>query len=314
MISPNGWTIRTSVVGALTAFSTLFASAQTGQPPLKNGTTHPTETKVRPNLPPYHPPTTKPSINVHSGMVQHPTTTTAAGHTSPVSTQPAINNSAPSQLALQNSLLNPYLNNPYVFNPYPSLSNPFNSLLNPFTLSNPYLPLANAFNPFLNYNPLTANGYYTGFNPWAFSPYANPHVAAFIHLNIFANPMANPLTNPFLAPQLFSNPFVGVFGNPFGIFGNGFGGGLGNGLAIAPPIAVQQPGPLVNLGPNLVINPLAGTVIHPVSGFATMADGSTFYHIPGSGIGGAGIYYNPLGGTIFNPQSGIVARPAQVIR
>ena len=60
------------------------------------------------------------------------------------------------------------------------------------------------------------------------------------------------------------------------------------------------------------MNSTADTVYQPISGIVTLADGSTFYRVPGNSATtmtgdystGNGLYNNPLGGIFFNPSSG----------
>jgi hypothetical protein len=88
-------------------------------------------------------------------------------------------------------------------------------------------------------------------------------------------------------------------------------------LQPTPPIAVRQPGLFVFKGPDLLVNPVAGTVVRPLSGVAQLRDGSTFFRVPGSGVvnafgqieTGTESYYNPRAGTFYNPRSGVVSRP-----
>ena len=261
-------------------------------------TTHGTNpTSARVTLPPYNPSTI---------ISSNPFLSTRLTGNS-IGVQPFLNNSPYYQLSLQNSLrspspyaTDPYLAinnfyspfaNPYVYyslmNPYSAFNNPFNPLM---FGTNPFMPVANPFNPLLN----------------PFAPANNPFFA-------FANPL-NPLNpfalNPFMANLAAvnqGNPFLaqGLNANPFGFFGPG--------LAYTPPVAVQQPGVLLREGPNLAVNPVTGTVVLPMTGIATMADGSTFYRLP-SGLtqSTSPVYYNPVGGTFFNPLTGVVARPGQV--
>jgi hypothetical protein len=84
-----------------------------------------------------------------------------------------------------------------------------------------------------------------------------------------------------------------------------------------PPLAVQQPGLFVFKGPDLLVNPVAGTVVRPQTGVAKFRDGSTFFRVPGSGAVnafgqfqmGTETYFNPRAGTYYNPSSGVVVRP-----
>lgn len=84
-----------------------------------------------------------------------------------------------------------------------------------------------------------------------------------------------------------------------------------------PPLAVRQPGTFRYTGPDERVNPWSGTVHQPAAGVATLADGSTFYRVPGVGpnmpdLAGTGLYFNPDAGTYFNPSSGLVVQPGGV--
>lgn len=93
--------------------------------------------------------------------------------------------------------------------------------------------------------------------------------------------------------------------------------GAGAWVNPTPPIAVQQPGLFVFRGPDLYVNPVAGTVVRPLTGVAQLRDGSTFFRVPGTGAvnafgqftTGSETYYNPRAGTYYNPRSGVVVRP-----
>jgi hypothetical protein len=71
-----------------------------------------------------------------------------------------------------------------------------------------------------------------------------------------------------------------------------------------PPIAVQQPGLFWFKHPDLYVNPVAGTVVRPLTGVAQLRDGSTFVRVPGTES-----YYNPVAGTYYTPRTGVVLRP-----
>jgi hypothetical protein len=84
-----------------------------------------------------------------------------------------------------------------------------------------------------------------------------------------------------------------------------------------PPVAARQPGTFRYTGPDERVNPWSGSVHQPAAGVATLADGSTFYRVPGVGpnmpdTAGTGLYFNPDAGTYFNPASGLVVRPGGV--
>lgn len=84
-----------------------------------------------------------------------------------------------------------------------------------------------------------------------------------------------------------------------------------------PPLAGRQPGTFRYTGYDERVNPASGTVHNPLSGTVSMADGSTFFRVPGVGpvandSAGTGLYFNPDAGTYFNPASGIVFRPGEV--
>jgi hypothetical protein len=126
--------------------------------------------------------------------------------------------------------------------------------------------------------------------------------ASMLNQPVFTPPFYNPaLNNPWMNPVTITpvNPFV----PPTAV--------------VRPPVALQQPGTMLVRGPDLQVNPWSGTVYRPLSGTVTLADGSTFYRVPGSGLPtvtgayatGTGLYDNPLGGTFFNPSSGVVSQP-----
>jgi hypothetical protein len=197
------------------------------------------------------------------------------------------------------------------YNPYAMLS-PLNNPLAGFNN-----PLAGFNNPFVGFhNPLLGLN-----NPFMYSygmyPPVNPVTARILQADAFAFPFqtpaifaVNPYTTPLMAKVLLADAFAfpfsmpAMYSNPVGL--------LGNGLAITPPVAYRQPGALIPQGPNLAFNPLTGTVVFPASGFATMADGSTFYRLPGFTTGSNNVYYNPAAGTFFNPATGVVGKPAMI--
>lgn len=151
------------------------------------------------------------------------------------------------------------------------------------------------------------------------NPWMNPTVVRPVPVNPFA-------INPFFNNPLFINPLLRnpIGNNPFNI--PGFDPRLGTSasllapaVSVTPPIAIKQPGMMMYKGPDLQVNPWSGTEYHPVSGVVKLADGTTFYRVPGTGLPtatgtyatGTGLYYNPTGGTFFNPNSGVVSKPGQ---
>lgn len=159
-------------------------------------------------------------------------------------------------------------------------------------------------------------------NPALDNPWMNPVVIRPRPVNPFAfNPLFN---NPFALNPLLQNPAFN--NNPFGIPGYGpnpyanYSPNLFNpNVSYTPPVAFKQPGYMLYKGPDLQVNPASGTVYRPLSGVATLKDGSTFYYVPGTGVPtasgkyapGTGLYYNPQGNTFFNPSSGVVSKPGQ---
>jgi hypothetical protein len=150
-------------------------------------------------------------------------------------------------------------------------------------------------------------------NPWMNQVTVNPY-----RVNPFAmNPLFN---NPFMVNPLLRNP---AFDNPLnmpGFFPPSYSPtSIAPSASYTPPIAIRQPGMLMYRGPDLQVNPTTGTVYHPLSGTVTLADGTTFYRVPGSGqptasgtyATGTGLYYNPQGNTFFNPSSGVISKPGQ---
>jgi hypothetical protein len=339
MTSTTRWLTRTFGITAVIAFVATMASAQQGNQSKTGGTppagttgspktNHPTTTepnKMRPVLPAYHPPTATntapviphpatstiaPNSSTATIITPNGTTTISSGntHTNSVAVQPSINTSPYYQAMLQNELLQRAMLSPF-YNPY--AMNPYYSLLNP--LSN---PLAGYNNPFVGFN-----NPFVGFNnPFMYRygmyPYVNPVTARILQADAFAFPFQtpaifaiNPYTTPLMAKVLLADAYAfpfqmpALYTNPAGL--------LGTGLVITPPVAYQQPGALIPQGPNLAFNPLTGTVVHPVSGFATMLDGSTFYRLPGSTTG-SNVYFNPVAGSFFNPLTGVVGKPAMI--
>lgn len=140
-----------------------------------------------------------------------------------------------------------------------------------------------AFNPGPFYNPALNNPW---MNQTRIIP-TNPY--AFVN-----NPFAN---NPF-ANNPFANPFVPASYS-------------------TPPIAVRQPGYLLYRGPDLQVNPVSGMVYRPLSGVARTADGSTFFHVPNTGLPtvtgayspGSGLYFDPRHNTFLNPSTGVISKP-----
>jgi hypothetical protein len=156
-------------------------------------------------------------------------------------------------------------------------------------------------------------------NPALDNPWMNPVAVHRVRVNPFINPLFN---NPFVVNPLLRNP---AFDNPFNVPGflpqTGFPqydpSLLAPSVSSTPPIAMKLPGTLIYKGLDLQVNPTAGTVYQPVSGIVTLADGTTFYRVPGTGLPtvtgtyatGTGLYYNPQGGTFFNPSSGVISKP-----
>ena len=150
------------------------------------------------------------------------------------------------------------------------------------------------------YNPAPFPGPFM--NPFS-NPYTNPFSTTALSFNStltvlsapgpFANPFANPFAANYLVNPLFVSPFNNPYTNPYGLF-----------TTYSPTISVRQPGELIWRGPDLQVNPWAGTVFKPLTGIARTADGSTFYRIPGSDQ-----YFDPTHATFFNPTTGVIARP-----
>jgi hypothetical protein len=182
-------------------------------------------------------------------------------------------------------------------------------------------------NPWMNQLTIT---------PMPINPWQNPFVVNPVVQNpLVVNPLVqNPFRDPFALNPFFNNPLVlnpllynSPFNNPLNMPGliNRFGPTYPNyptttsQVSSTPPVAVQQPGWFLYKGPDLQVNPTSGTVYRPLSGTVTLADGSTFYRVPGSGLptatgsyaSGSGLYYNPVAGTFFNPSSGTLSKPGQ---
>lgn len=146
-------------------------------------------------------------------------------------------------------------------------------------------------------------------NPALDNPWMNPMTVSPVPVNPFAmNPFFN---NPLAINPLLRNPAIN---NPFGV--PGFRPTFPT-VTSAPPVATKERGTYYYYGPDKQVNTTTGTVYHPVTGTVRMADGSTFYRVPGSGVPtptggysmGTGLYYNPQGGTFFNPASGVLSKP-----
>jgi hypothetical protein len=123
--------------------------------------------------------------------------------------------------------------------------------------------------------------------PAVFPPVVNPWVQP------WANPWVNPwAVNPWVRPA----PWLV---NP------------------APPLAVRQPGLYLFKGPDLYVNPVAGSVVRPLTGVARLGDGTTFFRVPGTGVvnafgqvqTGSETYFSPRFGTYYTPSTGVVFRP-----
>lgn len=183
------------------------------------------------------------------------------------------------------------LNQPVYMPPFynPALNNPW---MHPITIT--------PFTPFNRFNVPPVDPWFNNFNN-----VNNPFVVNPVLNNPFAVPplFVNPLVLNPLAPRLI-NPFPAQAPPPVA-------------ATSTPPTMFKQPGTMLVKGPDLQENPWSGTVYHPISGIATLADSSTFYRVPGTGLPtatgtyatGTGLYHNPLGGTFFNPSSGVISRP-----
>jgi hypothetical protein len=160
-------------------------------------------------------------------------------------------------------------------------------------------------------------------NPAIDNPWMNRTTINSYPIGPFNNPFNNPFViNPLLANPVVINPLIQTRNqfNPFGIppYRPRYDHPEIE-VQHTPAQAVQEPGMLLYKGPDLQVNPWSGTEYHPVSGTVTLADGSTFYRVAGSGLptafgtyaSGSGLYYNPIGGTFFNPSSGTLSKPAQ---
>jgi hypothetical protein len=152
----------------------------------------------------------------------------------------------------------------------------------------PVVPAAGPFLPFTN--PALSYPWPTPVAVPSFYPFGNPFTNPFavapfnpVLPNPFLRLPGNPLTNPFVAPGVIA--------------------------VSTPPVALQQPGSLLPAGPDLAVNPWSGTVVQPVSGIATLANGSTFYRLPTA----VGVYYNPMGGTFFTPDTGVISKPGTTV-
>lgn len=150
------------------------------------------------------------------------------------------------------------------------------------------------------------------------NPWMNPTSVVPVRVNPWINPLFN---NPLLINPLLRNP---IGNNPFNLPGFDPRAGTSSSLltpvtSATPPVAIKQPGMMMYKGPDLQVNPWSGTEYHPVSGVVKLADGTTFYRVPGTGLPtatgtyatGTGLYYNPTGGTFFNPNSGVISKPGQ---
>ena len=149
----------------------------------------------------------------------------------------------------------------------------------------------------------------------------NPWMDQLTIRRVPVNPFNNQFVmNPRLANPLFVNPllFNRPFNYPFGVPGYRPSSPLSPSVAYSPPVANKEQGVITYKAPDLQANPTADTVYQPISGIVTLADGSTFYRVPGSGAttatgeysSGNGLYSNPLGGTFFNPSSGTLDKHA----
>ena len=151
-------------------------------------------------------------------------------------------------------------------------------------------------------------------NPWMNQTVVTPVRMPFQMNPLFDNPFA---LNPLLQRAWFLNQMNVPGFVPQGSLNELLPNSVTPAVSFTPPVAVKQPGMLMYKGPDLQVNPTSGTVYRPQSGVVTLADGSTFYRVPGSGLptaigtyaAGTGLYYNPDGNTFFNPASGVISKP-----
>jgi hypothetical protein len=192
-------------------------------------------------------------------------------------------------LQLQNALLSPYAGGAFYSPAYGSIGyntwNPYGIYSNPYNPMNPYSLYNSSYRNMLGLNS------FPGVNPILYNPYES---------SLLGYAFGSGLTSPYSTAGTSYSPFGGL--------------GLGSGLGATGTLAVQQPSLWINGGPNLSVNPITGTVVQPLSGYAMMSDGSTYYRLPGSiSHSVSPVYYNPVGGTLFNPQTGVVAQPLRFI-
>jgi hypothetical protein len=147
-------------------------------------------------------------------------------------------------------------------------------------------------------------------------PYLNPgwHEQAFVGPRLWNRP------NPFLMNQLLVNPLLlnRPFLDPVGpgwIVGGGWGVPVGPMRRHAGEFAeARRPGSLSEQMPEFPrsTSPVATTIYQPLSGFVTLADGSTFYRAggtaPSTELGnystGGGLDSSLIGGNFFSPSLG----------
>jgi hypothetical protein len=169
------------------------------------------------------------------------------------------------------------------------------------TIFRPVMDVPSWLNPALN-------------NPWMNQTVVTPVRVPFQMNPMFNNPFA---LNPLLQRAWWLNQMNVPGFVPQTSLSELVPGPLTPGVSVTPPVAVQQPGLLIYKGPDLQVNATSGTVYRPQSGVVTLADGSKFYRVPGSGLPtavgtyatGTGLYYNPDGNTFFNPSSGVISKP-----
>jgi hypothetical protein len=311
MASNTRWIFHSLAIMVMAALAT-GASAQVGQPNPK-GTGNPgTGNPVNPNPQPKTDTKTQPKTDTKTDTKTEHKKTPEPLHL-PAHLQPHMQPHTQPNNALRPVVEPPI--NMFAFRPQQSL---------PAINSWPGFPMSDiypaAFQPFY--------GQSLPVDPWT-----NPLFAATLPSNPWANPLlGNPLLmNPLLRNPLPGNPFgIPGFGLPaYGIPGvipgisppgfmpPGYGPSIINPFTYpgssTPPMAVQLPGMLLYQGPNQLVDPQANTVVHPLSGTATVG-GNTYYRIPTSGMPGnpsTGVYYSPQSGTYFNSSTGVVSKPAQ---
>jgi hypothetical protein len=207
------------------------------------------------------------------------------------------------------------------------------------TASAQYNPWNNGYN--YGYNNGYNNNYGNNNNPWN---YSNPWQYNGFHNGPYWQggnngvigqlPNGIPIINPWARPNFYPVPI-----NPWGYQfsqqqqtnyynnGNGYGNtttfsqttqivpnGFNNPF-LQPGFAQREAGAVIQVGRNLAVNPITGTIVRPLSGVAITREG-TFYQVPGTGsfspwgayIPGSGTYVNPFTGTSYNPTTGLIVR------